>query len=81
MPATGLFIRETKGEFRLDFHNAPRRQLIIMMKGQSEVIVGDGTRRILRAGDMMLAEDITGRGHITRSVNMEPRMSAFVTLD
>jgi uncharacterized cupin superfamily protein len=81
MPATGIFIRATQGEFEMDWHNAPRRQLLIMLKGQSEVTVGDGTKRILSPGDIMLAEDISGRGHITRAVNDQPRMSVFVTLD
>jgi uncharacterized cupin superfamily protein len=81
LPATGFFIRATQGEFELDWHNAPRKQLLIMLKGQSEVIVGDGNKRILSPGDIMLAEDISGRGHITRAVNNQPRMSVFVTLD
>jgi uncharacterized cupin superfamily protein len=81
LPATGIFIRATQGEFEMDWHNAPRRQLLIMLKGQSEVTVGDGTKRILSPGDMMLAEDVSGRGHITRAVNDQPRMSVFVTLD
>ena len=81
LPATGLFVRATQGDFELDWHNAPRRQLLIMLKGQSEVIVGDGTKRVLSPGDIMLAEDTSGRGHVTRSVNGQPRMSVFVTLD
>ena len=81
IPATGIFIRATEGEFELDWHNAPRRQLLIMLKGQSHVEVGDGTVRTLNPGDIMLAEDLSGRGHITRAVNAEPRMSVFVTLD
>jgi uncharacterized cupin superfamily protein len=81
MPATGVFFRATSGEFKLDWHNAPRRQYIIMLKGRSEVIVGDGTSRQFGPGDVMLAEDTSGRGHITRAVNDQPRMSIFVTLD
>jgi uncharacterized cupin superfamily protein len=81
LTATGIFIRATQGEFELDWHNAPRRQLLIMLKGGSEVIVGDGTKRQLSPGDIMLAEDTSGRGHVTRAVNNQPRMSVFVTLD
>ena len=81
IPATGIFFRATSGEFKLDWHNAPRRQYIILLKGQSEVIVGDGTSRQFGPGDVMLAEDTSGRGHITRAVNDQPRISIFITVD
>jgi hypothetical protein len=29
----------------------------------------------------LLVEDTTGRGHITRTINNQPRRSIFVTLD
>jgi hypothetical protein len=81
MPATGIFFRATSGELKLDWHNAPRRQYIILLKGQSEVIVGDGALRHFGPEDVMLAEDTSGRGHITRAVNDQPRMSIFITAD
>ena len=81
MPATGIFFRATSGEFKLDWHNAPRRQYVILLKGQSEVMVGDGTSRQFEPGDIMLAEDTSGHGHITRAVNDQPRMSIFITAD
>lgn len=79
--ATGIIFRETSGEYNLNFHNAPRRQFIITLEGQVELVVGDGTSRILGPGDILLAEDTTGRGHISRAVNNQPRKSIFVTLD
>ena len=79
--ATGIIFRETSGEYNLDWHNAPRRQYVITLKGEVEIVVGDGTKRQFRSGDIMLAEDTTGRGHISRAVNDQPRISLFVTLD
>ena len=81
MKATGIIFRETTGEYNLDWHNAPRRQFVITLKGEVEIVVGDGTKRQFRSGDIMLAEDTTGRGHISRAVNDQPRISLFVTLD
>ena len=46
-----------------DWHNEARRQYVIVLSGQMEVTVGDGTVRILTAGGVMLAEDLTGQGH------------------
>ncbi len=80
--ATGLVLRETGSDYDLDFHNAPRRQFVVMLSGgQVEIEVGDGTRRRLGPGSLLLAEDTTGRGHISRAVDDEPRVSIFITLD
>ncbi|MCZ6558952.1 MAG: hypothetical protein O7A69_14435 [SAR324 cluster bacterium] len=79
--ATGIVFRQTGGDYNLDFHNAPRRQYVINLVGGVEIEVGDGSKRILQAGDVLLAEDTEGQGHISRALNDEPRHSIFVTLD
>jgi len=79
--ATGIVFRETQADYDLGFHNAPRRQYVINLDAAVELEVGDGTRRVLQPGDVLLAEDLTGRGHISRSADGKPRRSIFVTLD
>jgi quercetin dioxygenase-like cupin family protein len=81
MKATGVVFRITSGEYNYDFHPAPRRQYVVNLEGEVEIEVGDGTRRILRTGDILLAEDTTGQGHISRAVAGKPRKSLFITLD
>lgn len=81
MKATGILFRETGGDYNIDWHNAPRRQFVIMLEGHVEVIVGAGSKRLFGPGDILLAEDTTGRGHISHAVNGQARMSIFVTLD
>lgn len=81
VPATGVIFRETSGEYNLDFHNAPRRQYVVMLDGDVEIEIGDGTKRHLRTGDILLAEDTTGQGHISRAVDGKPRKALFITLD
>lgn len=79
--ATGIIFRETTSQFDQDFHNAPRRQYVITLSGRAEIETGDGTKRQFGPGDIMLAEDVTGEGHITRGVGDRTRISIFVTLD
>jgi hypothetical protein len=79
--ATGVVFRETTGDYNYDFHTAPRRQYVVNLEGGVEIEVGDGTKRILRAGDILLAEDTTGQGHISRAVAGQPRKSLFIILD
>ena len=81
MKATGVLFRYTSGDYNYDFHTAPRRQYVVNLEGEVEIEVGDGTRRILRSGDILLAEDTTGQGHISRAVDGKPRTSLFITLD
>jgi quercetin dioxygenase-like cupin family protein len=64
----------------LDFHNAPRRQYVVMMSGVMEVEISDGSKRQFVAGDVLVAEDLTGKGHITRGVGEAPRVSLAVPL-
>jgi hypothetical protein len=63
-----------------DFHTAPRRQYVVIMSGTMEIEIGDGTTRRLIPGDVLVAEDLTGKGHITRGVGTDPRVTLAVPL-
>jgi hypothetical protein len=77
----GLVFRYTTGDYNYDFHPAPRRQYVVNLEGEVEIEAGDGTKRILGAGDILLAEDTTGQGHISRAVAGKPRKSLFIILE
>ncbi|MFC1847568.1 hypothetical protein ACFLW5_01985 [Chloroflexota bacterium] len=79
--ATGIIFREAGAEYNRDWHTAPQRQFIIHLEGETEMEVGDGTKRRFVPGDILLTEDTMGRGHISRAVNNEPREMIVVTLD
>jgi hypothetical protein len=66
--------------YELSWHCAPRRQYSISLSGQVEIEVGDGTKARVGPGDIVLAEDLTGQGHITRVVGNQPRYYALVPL-
>lgn len=63
-----------------DWHPAPRRQYVITLAGRAEIEIGDGTKKRFGPGDIMLADDLTGRGHITRVVGNQPRLYAQIPL-
>ena len=79
--ATSVIFRETADDYNYDWHNAPRKQYIIMLDAGVEIEVGDGTRRIINPGEVLLAEDTTGHGHISRTLNGKPRKSVFIVLE
>ncbi|MEM8922934.1 MAG: hypothetical protein AAGD35_05485 [Actinomycetota bacterium] len=80
-PGTGVMFRRVDGDYALDFHNAPRRQLVVNLTGSVEIETGDGTTRVIGPGEILLAEDVTGQGHISRNVGGEPRTCLFIPLD
>jgi len=63
---------EPSHPFFSDWHPEPRRQYFIVLTGQVEITVGDGTVRVLNPGDVLLAEDLTGQGHQVRSLGDRP---------
>ena len=78
--ATGIAFRVAPPGYVLDWHCAPRRQYSISLSGTAEIEVGDGTVVRVEPGDVVLAEDLTGRGHVTRVIGGEPRVYAIVPL-
>ena len=78
--ATGIQFRRTPPGSFSDWHTAPRRQYVITLEGQVEIGIGDGTKRIFNAGDVLLADDLTGRGHTTASVGGQTRVSISIPL-
>ena len=79
--ANGIVFRAQQPGFFSDWHIAPRRQYIITLSGEAEIGLKDGTIHRLGAGDVNLAEDLTGAGHTTRVVGDVPRVTATVHLD
>ena len=78
--ASGIAFRVAPPGYVLDWHCAPRRQYSISLSGTAEIEVGDGTIARIEPGDVVLAEDLTGRGHVTRVVGGQPRVYAIVPL-
>ncbi len=62
-----------------DYHVAPRRQFVFHIVGVTEIEVGDGTSRRFGPGDLLLADDLTGQGHISREIE-GPRLQVFAPL-
>ena len=72
-----IVFRRFPADYFSDWHTAPRRQYIFVLSGQMEIGIGDGTTRRFGPGDVVLADDLTGQGHTTRSLGV-PRISATV---
>jgi hypothetical protein len=81
LPATGIIFREVPPTYDLDWHPAPRRQYIINLDNGVQITASDGEARVIQAGEVLLVEDTTGKGHLSKAINDRIRHCIFVALD
>ena len=62
-------------------HVPPRRQYIINLDNGVEITASDGESRVIGAGEVLLVEDTTGKGHLSKAVNERVRNCIFVALE
>ena len=81
LPVTGMIFREVPPTYDLDWHPAPRRQYIINLDNGVQITASDGESRVIGAGEVLLVEDTSGKGHLSKAVNERMRHCIFVPLD
>jgi hypothetical protein len=80
IPATSVQFRRTNQDYSLDWHQAPRRQFVVTLAGESEIELEGGRKVRLGPANILLAEDTTGQGHISRAVSGKDRISLTIPL-
>src|SRR5437016_9788948 len=63
-----------------DWHTAPRRQYVMTLSGHGEIELMGGKKIEVGPGNIELAEDLTGKGHITRTMGNEDRVTIQIPL-
>ena len=80
-PAAGIIFREVPPTYDLSWHPAPRRQYIINLDAGVQITASDGEARVIGAGEVILVEDTTGKGHLSKAVDGKLRHCIFVPVD
>ena len=75
---SGAQLRRTPPGRELDYHPAGRRQYVITLSGHAELVLSGGQTIQVGPGSIELAEDLTGKGHITRTVGTEDRVVILI---
>ena len=78
-PAKQVQIVRTSPDYVDNFHTVGTRRYVIMLSGHREYEVAGGRKFPMGPGGVMLVEDLTGTGHLTRGVG-EDAVSMIVTL-
>lgn len=63
-----LMFRQIPSGVFLDWHNPPRRLYAVYLDGRVQTTASDGEARVLGAGEVMLVEDTTGKGHQAKTL-------------
>lgn len=66
-----MFLEPSAGWYG-DWHPTPVRQWLILVSGRCEFEAGDGEKAIRNAGDVVMLDDSTGRGHQAKGPGDEP---------
>ena len=80
LPATGIIFRQVQPNYDLDWHPAPRRQYIINLDAGVQITASDGEARVIGAGEIILVEDTTGKGHLSQGLG-QMRHSLFIPVE
>lgn len=64
-----------------DMHTAPHKQYVVLLDGGVIIETSLGEKRQFNAGEVLLMEDITGKGHRSSNVNNAVRSSLFIIVD
>ncbi|OLB62920.1 MAG: hypothetical protein AUI11_03600 [Acidobacteria bacterium 13_2_20CM_2_66_4] len=80
MPVTGAELHRQPANTFVDWHPGPRRQYVITLSGRGEIEVAGGKKIPLGPGQINLIEDTTGKGHITKGVGAEDRVTLWLPL-
>lgn len=63
------------------FGNAPHRRFVVTLSGAAEIVASSGERFVADSRHILLAEDLTGKGHSTQAVPPEDWVRLFLEID
>lgn len=78
--ADGYVFARVEPGWHGDWHTTPRRELNIYISGEGVIEASDGESRPLGPGTILLAEDTTGKGHISKVTGTNEVFVVVVTL-
>ena len=87
MPSGGYQLRQSPVGFRSQFHCSPHEQWVVILGGQMEIGLQDGTSRLFKPGEHFYSADTLPagatfdpaiHGHWSRQAGTEPLVTLFI---
>jgi hypothetical protein len=69
------FVEQPRGSVGWEAHVAPRKQWVIVISGRVAIKTSDGSCREVGPGEVILAEDTAGRGHLATPLTTDFRFA------
>lgn len=80
LQVTRAELHRTPGGNVDDWHRAPRRQYVITLSGHAQLEVAGGKKITVGPGNVDLVEDTRGKGHVTKVVGTDDRITLQLPL-
>ena len=80
-PAKQFGFMKAPAGWSSNLHPSSGRNLFFVLSGQWELSASDGQIRLFVSGDVLLAEDTTGKGHSSRVVGGTDSLIAMIQLE
>jgi hypothetical protein len=81
IPAAGFVLREVPPVYGRAWSPAPRRQYVVNLDAGVRITASDGETRVIGAGEILLVEDTTGKGHLAEAVDDKIRHCLYLLVD
>ncbi|WP_420969459.1 hypothetical protein [Bradyrhizobium sp. B120] len=87
--SSGYRLRQSPVGFNYDFHCSSSPMWVVILRGQLEITLQDGSSRLFKPGDCFLSENVVPpgadfdphvHGHASRQVGSDPLVTMFVRL-
>jgi hypothetical protein len=78
-PSPAIRFVELPAGLDQSWHHAPASQVVVVLSGEVEVGTSDGATRRATTGQAFIADDLTGKGHVTKVIGGPARVM-FVEL-
>ncbi|MGD0911167.1 MAG: hypothetical protein ABR928_04685 [Terracidiphilus sp.] len=78
VPASKVFVVRSNPGFFETWHCADVRRYVVTLSGRAEIDASDGQKDYAEPGNLVLAEDLTGKGHTFRIVSKDQWVALFV---
>lgn len=78
--ASAYFVSVQPGFFE-DWHNASAHRYVFTLSGRAEIELTGGQKIPIDHDRVLLADDLIGKGHITRVIGKEPWIAVFVQFE
>jgi hypothetical protein len=74
-----IIFREVETSYDYVFHNAPRRQYIVLLDGGIQIETSTGNTKNFAPGEVIPVEGTNGKGHHTKNLEPTTRRSVFIS--